>query len=75
MKQLFHAADGTGAPMSPMTPAAAHASFFSYTGTDCDPDLHRPTSLDRRPTSPWVLAAVSACAGAVVGRLSIRRHP
>ena len=75
MKQLFHTTDGAGAPARHMTPAAAHASFFSYTGTDCDPDLHRPPPLDRRPTSPWVLAVISACAGAAVGRLSIRRHP
>ncbi|MEX5271974.1 hypothetical protein [Kocuria sabuli] len=53
--------------------SAAHASFFSYTGTDCDPDLALPAHGAPRTTPLWVLAVSSACAGAAVGRLTARR--
>ncbi|KUG61730.1 hypothetical protein AVL61_02170 [Kocuria rosea subsp. polaris] len=53
--------------------SAAHASFFSYTGTDCDPDLALPTHADTRSAPLWVLAVSSACVGAAMGRLSTRR--
>lgn len=52
---------------------AAHASFFSYTGTDCDPDLALSPHPAVRATPLWVLAVSSACVGAAVGRLSARR--
>jgi hypothetical protein len=53
--------------------SAAHASFFSYTGADCDPDLRLPAHAPSRSTPLWVLAVSSACVGAAVGRLSTRR--
>lgn len=53
--------------------STAHASFFSYTGTDCDPDLTLPAHTTARTTPLWVLAVSSACLGAAVGRLSARR--
>ncbi|MFI7580405.1 hypothetical protein [Kocuria kalidii] len=54
--------------------STAHASFFSYTGADCDPDLALPAHTAARPAPLWVLAVTSACVGAAVGRLSAR-HP
>lgn len=53
--------------------STAHASFFSYTGADCDPDLALPPHTAARTTPLWVLAVSSACVGAAVGRLSARR--
>lgn len=53
--------------------SAAHTSFFSYTGTDCDPDLALSAPAAPRATPLWVLAVSSACVGAAVGRLSARR--
>jgi hypothetical protein len=56
------------------TPAsAAHASFFSYTGADCDPDLTLPVPAAHRTGPLWMLAVSSAALGAAVGRLSARR--
>lgn len=60
--------------MSASPASAAHASFFSYTGTDCDPDLTLPAHSTPRTTPLWLLAVSSACVGAAVGRLSAR-HP
>lgn len=57
------------------TPAsAAHATFFSYTGADCDPDLSLPPQPGHRTPPLWMLAVSSACVGAALGRLSARRH-
>lgn len=53
--------------------STAHASFFSYTGADCDPDLALPTHAAVRATPLWLLAVSSACVGAAMGRLSARR--
>ena len=53
--------------------STAHVSFFSYTGTDCDPDLALPALTAPRTTPLWVLAVSSACVGAALGRLSARR--
>ncbi|MFI7483434.1 hypothetical protein ACH9EU_13595 [Kocuria sp. M1R5S2] len=53
--------------------SAAHASFFSYAGTDCDPDLSLPPHTAPRSAPLWMLALSSACLGAAVGRLSTRR--
>ncbi|MEX5237015.1 hypothetical protein [Kocuria arenosa] len=53
--------------------STAHASFFSYTGTDCDPDLALPPHAGTRSTPLWVLAVSSACVGAAMGHLSARR--
>ncbi len=61
--------------MNHTAPSAAPASFFDYTAIDCDPDLSRPLHQHRRSTPLWVLAVSSACVGAVVGRVSARRHP
>lgn len=60
--------------MSPSPASAAHASYFSYTGTDCDPDLSLPPHAQHRATPLWVLAVSSAFVGAALGRLSARRH-
>ena len=53
--------------------STAHASFFSYAGTDCDPDLALPARTAVRSTPLWVLAVSSACIGAAMGRFSARR--
>ncbi|ALU39214.1 hypothetical protein AS188_04970 [Kocuria flava] len=52
---------------------AAPATFFTYTGADCDPDLSLPPQREHRATPLWVLALSSAAVGAAVGRLSVRR--
>lgn len=54
--------------------SAAHASFFSYQGTDCDPDLSLPPQAGPHATPLWVLAVSSACLGAALARLSARRQ-
>ena len=56
--------------MNATSASAAHASFFSYAGTDCDPDLSLPAHAPARTTPLWMLAV---CLGAALGRLSTRR--
>ncbi|MFW6186755.1 MAG: hypothetical protein ACOC84_01965 [Actinomycetota bacterium] len=59
--------------MNATSASAAHTSFFSYAGTDCDPDLSLPAHAPARTTPLWMLAVSSACLGAALGRLSTRR--